>query len=539
MTENKTTYPSLRRKFLVVGILILLTVFLTAASSASPIGPDSQPLPDTERSVEEINKSSQPSVAKQLMTSHSGASQGANKVVIPDGYAAAPGNSILNTWARDLPRTFQQVTSPALMSGLEIGDEIIGIAVRGNRYSPSWPPSPRNYADYSIWLGQSMNPPSSIDRTFANNRGPDFTQVRSGPLTFAPNSFPGGGEPNDFAPVISFTTPYVYQGGELLIEMSHPGNGIDWLYLDIATGLNNESAFQYATSQNAPIANWPAAGAGMIFQLIVKGASCDINDPNVNVIEGTPKNDKLKGTPGDDLILGYGGNDRIEGFGGNDCLVGGDGNDQLFGGDGNDIIWGGDIDNATTYTRDNDKLYGGDGRDELYGGDRDDRLQGDDGNDTLFGNGRRDKLYGNDGHDYLDGGDDRDTLDGGDGDDGMFGGAGDDHLNGKDGDDHLRGGDDRDKLYGGHGDDYMDGDGGDDTLSGSRGEDELWGGDGKDRLDGGHENDRLFGEAGDDKLYAGRGDDQLNGGADTDYLDGSSGYDVCVFGENLRSCEWP
>ncbi|MCA9997786.1 MAG: hypothetical protein KDE56_18635, partial [Anaerolineales bacterium] len=103
--------------------------------------------------------------------------------------------------------------------------------------------------------------------------------------------------------------------------------------------------------------------------------SCDENNTAMNVIYGTPGNDKIKGTPGDDIIIGYGGNDRIEGLGGNDCLIGGPGNDQLYGDEGDDILWGGEVDNATVYaTGDRDKLYGDDGNDELHGGGDKDRL---------------------------------------------------------------------------------------------------------------------------------------------------------------------
>lgn len=38
-------------------------------------------------------------------------------------------------------------------------------------------------------------------------------------MVIAANSYPGGGSPNNFGPLIAFTTPYTYQGGDLLITM--------------------------------------------------------------------------------------------------------------------------------------------------------------------------------------------------------------------------------------------------------------------------------------------------------------------------------
>lgn len=183
-------------------------------------------------------------------------------------------------------------------------------------------------------------------------------------------------------------------------------------------------------------------------------ASCDPNNPTVNVIHGTAGNDKIKGTAGNDLIFGYGGNDRLEGLDGNDCLIGGPGNDQLEGDEGNDILWGGEESNTTLYpTGDRDKLYGNDGDDELHGGSDKDRLDGNDGDDWLYGDDDDDTLVGHDDDDTLYGGAGRDNMRGDDGNDTMWGEAGDDKLYGREGDDTLDGGDNNDQLDGSSGTD--------------------------------------------------------------------------------------
>ncbi|MEM7116072.1 MAG: hypothetical protein AAF614_26765 [Chloroflexota bacterium] len=320
-------------------------------------------------------------------------------------------------------------------------------------------------------------------------------------------------------------------------------------------------------------------------------ASCDISS-GANVIEGTPRNDRLKGTPGNDIIIGYGGGDTIEGMGGNDCLIGGEGNDRLIGGEGNDILWGGEVDNTTVYERrDRDRLYGEEGNDELHGGGDHDHLEGDAGDDKLYGDDGNDGMHGDDGNDEMHGGNGKDRMEGRDGDDQMFGDAGDDTIIGRDGNDYLDGGSDKDRLEGGKGNDemhggagndrlngddgndIMHGDGGDDSMQGRDGEDVMYGGSGDDDMNGGRDNDMMHGNAdndrmdgdrgndimqgnggndivdgrdgndqlagndGDDELKGGRGDDLLDGGANNDRLDGHQGTDTCLNGESLKACE--
>ena len=60
--------------------------------------------------------------------------------------------------------------------------------------------------------------------------------------------------------------------------------------------------------------------------------------PILNVISGTIKNDQLFGTAGNDQILGMVGNDKLIGLAGDDVLNGGDGRDKLFGGPGADTF---------------------------------------------------------------------------------------------------------------------------------------------------------------------------------------------------------
>jgi len=49
--------------------------------------------------------------------------------------------------------------------------------------------------------------------------------ARTGALSFAAGAFPSGGSPNAFGPLISFTIPYTYTGGDLLVTVRHTDPG--------------------------------------------------------------------------------------------------------------------------------------------------------------------------------------------------------------------------------------------------------------------------------------------------------------------------
>jgi hypothetical protein len=113
---------------------------------------------------------------------------------------------------------FQQIIAPSLIPGISVGDSIIGL---GFRVVPGGTAVPAQVVpNYQIWLSQSANIPGEMSSTFANNRGTDFSLVRNGSLTISESMFPGGAGLNAFG-MISFTTPYVYKGGSLLIEISY------------------------------------------------------------------------------------------------------------------------------------------------------------------------------------------------------------------------------------------------------------------------------------------------------------------------------
>jgi hypothetical protein len=148
-------------------------------------------------------------------------------IVVPGTYASTEANSSDNAPLGIANQRFQEVISASLLSALHVGDQIVALAFRVQGGETALPA--QTIPNYEIRLSQSLNAPGSLSATFADNRGLDEVIARSGSLTINPGDFPGGSSPNSFG-WISFTTPYTYRGGNLLIEaagQSFPGGGRD------------------------------------------------------------------------------------------------------------------------------------------------------------------------------------------------------------------------------------------------------------------------------------------------------------------------
>jgi hypothetical protein len=156
----------------------------------------------------------------------------ADFVVVPNAYANVQGTIGVGTILRDQPRTLQVVYSASQFASVPLGSRITAVAFRLEAGQATYPPTDRHYDGYSIQLSQSLNAPGSLSGTFAENIGADVVTVRSGPLDIAPLSINGGPGINPFDFVLSFTTPYIYEGGDLLMTLRESGNGVDFEFVD-------------------------------------------------------------------------------------------------------------------------------------------------------------------------------------------------------------------------------------------------------------------------------------------------------------------
>jgi hypothetical protein len=163
----------------------------------------------------------------------------AGTVVAPNGYASTAGPNGLNNLLRGTgaPRTYQMQFSAAVLGGLPVGAKFTELRFRLDTVSDLavFPIDDIHWPDYQVTLAQAVNSVATMSTNFAANmRSPIL--VKSGPLTLPALTFSGGDSPNEFASLIVFDTPYVYQGGDLVMLLSHPGSdSADTAYLDAAT----------------------------------------------------------------------------------------------------------------------------------------------------------------------------------------------------------------------------------------------------------------------------------------------------------------
>ncbi len=105
----------------------------------------------------------------------------------------------------------------SLFSSIASGTMITGIGFR--LYSEDGTPAQDlHYTSFNVQIGASAKAPSGLSKTFASNLGADTVMARSGALTIAAGTFVGDQLVNPFY-TINFTTPYAYQGSDLLITI--------------------------------------------------------------------------------------------------------------------------------------------------------------------------------------------------------------------------------------------------------------------------------------------------------------------------------
>jgi hypothetical protein len=140
-------------------------------------------------------------------------------VVVPNSAAGVEADGVFSlTSTATAGRTYQFTIDSGQLTGL-VGQNIVGLQWRLNGASTAaWPPANTTYAFWDVFVGPGVDP-SAMTTTFATNFTAAPTQVRSGPLAITAGTFPFGGSPNAFGPALDFTTPFLYTGGDLAIEM--------------------------------------------------------------------------------------------------------------------------------------------------------------------------------------------------------------------------------------------------------------------------------------------------------------------------------
>lgn len=146
-------------------------------------------------------------------------------VVAPGSYTATYGTGGLNTLLRNsgAPRTYQMQFSSAALAGLPVGAKITGLQFRLMTNSIAFPTNTVTWSDYEVTLAQAANSISSMSANFAANMLSPVL-VKNGAISISANTFTTGTSPNPFGSLVVLDTPYVYQGGDLVMLFSHTGS---------------------------------------------------------------------------------------------------------------------------------------------------------------------------------------------------------------------------------------------------------------------------------------------------------------------------
>ncbi|HEY5910552.1 MAG TPA: hypothetical protein VJA21_08110 [Verrucomicrobiae bacterium] len=149
-------------------------------------------------------------------------------VVVPDDFAAAAGTTGVNTLLRNSgnPRTYQMQLTPTALGGLPIGAQITELRFRlGTSTAPgtTFPATNITWSDYEVTLAQAANPIAAMSTDFAANMISPV-RVKDGALSLRAKTFTTSAGINPFCSLVVFDTPYVYQGGDLIMLFSHPGS---------------------------------------------------------------------------------------------------------------------------------------------------------------------------------------------------------------------------------------------------------------------------------------------------------------------------
>lgn len=157
---------------------------------------------------------------------------------VPDFTASASFLSVYTSSAR----TYQLIIDDSQLTTLN-GKYITSIAFRlPSSATASWPATDATFTNYEIYLSNGVEPSSRQLNFAANVVGPQ-TQVRTGPLVVPAGALTFGADPNAFSHLLTFGTPYLYNGTNLVVEIRHTGNNVG----SRATNATGTSSAGYGT----------------------------------------------------------------------------------------------------------------------------------------------------------------------------------------------------------------------------------------------------------------------------------------------------
>jgi hypothetical protein len=176
---------------------------------------------------------------------------GVTKVYVADTFASTEATGALITSFNINSRSLLVAAAADQFDTIGVGSQFVGQATRLDGGRPAWPGAATNFADYTIQLSRSVNPPNALSTTFANNIGADVVTTRTGPLTVPIGAFEAAPANAPFTFTVGYAQPYTYNGGPLNMFLRHSGSGLAEQFMD-ATNASSSLAALFATSDFAP-----------------------------------------------------------------------------------------------------------------------------------------------------------------------------------------------------------------------------------------------------------------------------------------------
>jgi uncharacterized protein (TIGR03437 family) len=157
------------------------------------------------------------------------------------------------------PVTAQCHFSADGLRNLRPGDLITGFDVRSANPGAATPAAFIAFNNFEVTLGTASGAINRMGNVFGNNFA-TRQLVRSGPFGVAQGSLPPSGSADPWGAFVEFDVPYVYTGGDLVVQIAHTGTGSQSLSVGVTTDPGFARSVADALFQSTRASFQPADG---------------------------------------------------------------------------------------------------------------------------------------------------------------------------------------------------------------------------------------------------------------------------------------
>ena len=196
---------------------------------------------------------------------------GQMKAVIPPGaeyLAGGSSNSIpIGNFASG---TYQVMYAAELLSAIPPGSTITGMELRLNNAAASaYPTTLRSLLKYDVRLASTTRTPATMSGTYATNMS-NAVLVRSGATSISADAYPAGNSgsvPEGWGAIVPFSTPYLYNGGGLVVEIRTETAATPTAHFADMFAVLGKMAWSAAGSSTAATGSTPIVDVGLVIRL--------------------------------------------------------------------------------------------------------------------------------------------------------------------------------------------------------------------------------------------------------------------------------